>query len=52
MGATVVLLHATPNSPLAQPRNLIVGHFLSSIVGVTVFKLSALLANDPQSILW
>ena len=52
MGATVVLLHAIPSSPLAQPRNLIVGHLLSSIIGVSVFKLSNLLIQDPQSVLW
>ena len=52
MGATVVLLHAIPSSPLAQPRNLIVGHLLSSIIGVSVFKIANLLVQDPQSILW
>lgn len=32
-GASAVLIYATPTSPLAQPRNVIGGHFLSAIVG-------------------
>ncbi|KAG5175630.1 HPP family protein [Tribonema minus] len=35
-GATAVLLYAAPMSPLTQPRNLLGGHILSAIVGVTV----------------
>jgi CBS domain-containing membrane protein len=35
-GATSVLIYGVINSPLAQPRNLIGGHFLSAIIGVTV----------------
>ena len=38
-GATAVLLYALPHSELAQPRNVIGGHFLSAFVGVTAFKL-------------
>lgn len=38
-GASSVLIYGAVNSPLAQPRNLIGGHFLSALVGVTVFKL-------------
>ena len=34
-GATAVLLYAIPLSPFAQPRNLIVGHIMSAIVGVS-----------------
>ncbi len=37
-GASNVLIYGAVNSPLAQPRNLIGGHFLSALVGVTVFK--------------
>ena len=33
----------TIESPLAQPRNLIVGHFLSAVVGIGITKLFALL---------
>jgi CBS domain-containing membrane protein len=35
-GATSVLIYGVINSPLAQPRNLIGGHVLSAIIGVTV----------------
>jgi len=34
-GATAVLLYAIPLSPFAQPRNLVVGHIMSAIVGVS-----------------
>ncbi len=32
-GASAVLIYGTPDSPLAQPRNVIGGHFFSAIVG-------------------
>ncbi|MEZ9558479.1 HPP family protein, partial [Vibrio splendidus] len=35
-GATCVLLFAVPTSPLAQPRNVIAGHFISAAVGLVV----------------
>ncbi|TKC07154.1 HPP family protein [Pedobacter frigoris] len=38
-GASSVLIYGIPNSPLAQPRNLIGGHVISAIIGVTVLKL-------------
>ena len=38
-GATCVLIYGVIDSPLAQPRNLIGGHIISAIVGVTIFKL-------------
>lgn len=38
-GASAVLLYATPTSPYAQPRNLIVGHILSATVGVSCMML-------------
>jgi len=38
-GATSVLIYGAINSPLAQPRNLIGGHIISALIGVTVFKL-------------
>jgi CBS-domain-containing membrane protein len=40
-GASAVLIYGAVNSPLSQPRNLIGGHFLSAIVGVTSYKLFA-----------
>ncbi|TKE94585.1 HPP family protein [Vibrio sp. F12] len=33
-GATCVLLFSVPTSPLAQPRNVIAGHFISAAVGL------------------
>jgi len=38
-GASAVLLYAAPNSPLAQPRNLIGGHIISAIIGVICFYI-------------
>jgi CBS domain-containing membrane protein len=38
-GASAVLVFGATNSPLAQPRNLIFGHLICAIVGVTVNKL-------------
>lgn len=35
-GATSVLLYGVINSPLAQPRNVIGGHVISAIAGVTI----------------
>jgi CBS-domain-containing membrane protein len=38
-GATGVLIFGATNSPLAQPRNLLGGHLISALVGVTAYKL-------------
>lgn len=38
-GASSVLIYGVINSPLAQPRNLIGGHLICAIIGVTVHKL-------------
>ncbi len=38
-GASAVLVYGAIRSPLAQPRNLIGGHLLSALVGVTAYKL-------------
>ncbi len=38
-GASAVLIYGAIRSPLAQPRNLLGGHILSAIIGVTTFKL-------------
>jgi CBS domain-containing membrane protein len=38
-GASSVLIYGAIQSPLAQPRNLIGGHLVSAIVGVTIYKL-------------
>jgi CBS domain-containing membrane protein len=34
-GATAVLIYGVPKSPYAQPRNLLIGHTISAIAGVT-----------------
>lgn len=39
IGASAVLVYGAPRSPLAQPRNLVVGHVLSALVGVACWKL-------------
>lgn len=38
-GASSVLVYGLVNSPLAQPRNLIGGHLICAVIGVTIFKL-------------
>src|SRR6476620_11088055 len=38
-GASSVLVYGVIQSPLAQPRNLIGGHLVSALVGVTVLQL-------------
>ncbi len=35
LGASCVLIFGAPASPLAQPRNVLGGHFISAIAGVT-----------------
>lgn len=37
-GATTVLVFALPQSPLAQPRNVIFGHLLAALVGLIFVK--------------
>ncbi len=38
-GASSVLIYGAIQSPLAQPRNLIGGHLVSALIGVTICKL-------------
>ncbi len=38
-GASAVLLYGAIRSPLAQPRNLLGGHIISAIIGVTAHQL-------------
>lgn len=38
-GASAVLIYGATKSPLAQPRNLLGGHLISAIIGVTMVKL-------------
>jgi CBS-domain-containing membrane protein len=44
-GATAVLVYGIPNSPYSQPRNLIGGHIISAIVGVSC---ALLLSSLPE----
>jgi CBS domain-containing membrane protein len=39
-GASAVLLYAVPRADLAQPRNVLGGHVLSALVGVSAYKLA------------
>jgi CBS-domain-containing membrane protein len=39
LGASAVLIYGAIRSPLAQPRNLVGGHIVSAIVGVTCWKV-------------
>lgn len=50
-GAAAILEFNTIESPLAQPRNTIVGHFLSAAVGVGITKLFKLNA-DFENLRW
>jgi len=43
-GASSVLIYGVINSPLAQPRNLVGGHVLSALIGVSVFRV---LGQEP-----
>jgi CBS domain-containing membrane protein len=38
-GASSVLVYGAIQSPLAQPRNLVGGHLVSALIGVTVYRL-------------
>ncbi|NEX21373.1 HPP family protein [Thiorhodococcus mannitoliphagus] len=44
LGASAVLLYGAPRSPLAQPRNLVGGHLISALIGVTCWQW---LHQDP-----
>jgi CBS-domain-containing membrane protein len=38
-GASCVLIFGYPDVPFSQPRNIVIGHVLSSLIGVTFLKL-------------
>ncbi|AIE61022.1 HPP family protein [Bacillus methanolicus] len=46
-GASCVLAFGVWNAPLSQPRNIIGGHFISTLVGLTVYHF---LGNEPWTI--
>lgn len=45
-GATAILIYATIQSPLSQPRNVLLGHTLCAVVGVCVAKLFEHVGED------
>lgn len=44
-GASAVLLFSAIESPLAQPRNFVLGHFVSALVGTCITRLFVLNPN-------
>jgi len=38
-GASAVLVYGVPQAPFSQPRNLIGGHCISALIGMTIFFL-------------
>lgn len=53
-GASSVLIYGIINSPLAQPRNLIGGHIICAVVGVTCHRLvpDLLWLSSALSVAW
>ncbi len=45
-GAAAILEYNTIESPLAQPRNLVFGHFFAALIGVCITKLFHLLPDS------
>ena len=50
-GAAAILEYNTIESPLAQPRNSILGHFLSTTIGVAITKLFKL-SSSFENLRW
>ncbi len=50
IGASSVLVFGAIRSPLAQPRNLIGGHVLSALIGVTIHMLLVHETGDPGAL--
>ncbi|EAU83028.1 HPP family protein [Coprinopsis cinerea okayama7 len=48
IGATAVLIYGAIESPLAQPRNVMGGHFISAIIGICITKLFLLLPTEER----
>jgi CBS-domain-containing membrane protein len=38
-GASIFVLFVLPDSPFAQPRNVIFGHFVTTLVGLIFYHL-------------
>ncbi|GLI75119.1 hypothetical protein PoHVEF18_003370 [Penicillium ochrochloron] len=53
-GASAVLVFGAIESPLAQPRSLIFGHFFSALIGICVTKLFSLMPDQErfESLRW
>ncbi|KAJ5777025.1 hypothetical protein N7520_000271 [Penicillium odoratum] len=53
-GASAVLVFGAMESPLAQPRALIFGHFFSALIGICVTKLFSLMPDQArfESLRW
>lgn len=53
-GASAVLVFGAIESPLAQPRALVFGHFFSALIGVCITKLFSLIPNQArfESVRW
>ncbi|KAJ5822457.1 HPP family protein [Penicillium robsamsonii] len=47
-GASAVLVYGAIESPLAQPRALLGGHFLSALVGICITKLFSLMPDEEM----
>lgn len=49
-----MLVYGAIDAPLAQPRALIFGHFLSALVGICITKLFSLIPDEEkfQSVRW
>jgi hypothetical protein len=52
LGASAVLDYNTIRSPLAQPRNTVIGHTLSAVVGVCISKLFQMAPQFFQDYEW
>ncbi|KGO45690.1 Brefeldin A sensitivity protein-related, domain of unknown function DUF2421 [Penicillium expansum] len=53
-GASAVLVFGAIESPLAQPRALVFGHFFSALIGICVTKLFSLMPDQArfESLRW
>ena len=53
-GASAVLVFGAIESPLAQPRALIFGHFFSALIGICITKLFSLMPDQTrfESLRW
>ncbi len=51
-GSTMVLLYGYPESPFAQPKNIILGHFLTSLIGIIFlnFMYLPIFINIPLAV--